>query len=274
MTEESQTESFDSGSLMDTSANVEVSESSESESVESTKTSETSETSEASEPEGWEWSEGVKGEGEPPTDWEKSKYKYPSEQLKAYKELRKKLSGFTGAPEQYEFDASKYGEDYAKIAPMLDPDGEKFKSFVAVAKESNMNQDTFNKCCDEYVDGEKAKLTKDNEIIKEYQTAELKKLGDKPQERLKKFQTWALQNLEGFDEKRVNKLMLNSDMIEAIDQIRSKIPNVKVTAPSTASKPGLSGLEVHNIYADPRYKNDMEYRRKVQPLLTEYYKNK
>lgn len=222
----------------------------------------------------WEWSPGVPGEGEPPSDWKREKYKYPTDQIKAYNELRKKLSGFTGAPETYEFDLAKYGDAYKEIAPLLDPDGAQFKEFVAFAKEANMNQEYFNKCIDTFVKGQKARLENDTKMVRDYKQAELKKLGDNPSEVLRDFQNWVVQNIDGFDEKRAKKLMLNHDTIEAFNKLRSKMPNVTINKPSDGSNSKISEKEIYEIISDKRYQTDQGYRRSVQPRLSEYFKNK
>jgi hypothetical protein len=79
-------------------------------------------------------SEGVKGTGEVPDWYQSSKYKSVSEQAKGYNEIRQKLGGFTGAPE----------EGYS-LPESIEEGDDLFTSLSGFAKDANMNQDTFDK---------------------------------------------------------------------------------------------------------------------------------
>ena len=89
---------------------------------------------EAPPPAGWNYAEGVAGDGDRP-DWFKDKYTSVEAQAKAYGDLESRFGGFTGSPDEFAT-PDGFGEGEAAIMA---------KTIQEIAKDSNMNQETFNK---------------------------------------------------------------------------------------------------------------------------------
>ena len=90
---------------------------------------------EAGQAQGWNYAEGVAGTGDRP-DWFKEKYSSVDAQAKAYGDLESRFGGFTGAPDEYAMPDGYATEGEAAILSA---------SLKEIAKDSNMNQDTYNK---------------------------------------------------------------------------------------------------------------------------------
>jgi len=86
-------------------------------------------------PAGWNYAEGIAGTGDKP-DWLISdKYKTVEAQAQAYSVLNERFRGFNGSPEEFTRPEG-FGEGEAAIMASTIQD---------IAKDSNMNQDTYNK---------------------------------------------------------------------------------------------------------------------------------
>jgi hypothetical protein len=96
----------------------------------------------------WFWSDGVKGEGEPPEWFKGDKYKTIEEQAKAYPELAKKLGSFTGAPEAYELTLPD------GVEGAFDPEHPILQRFMERAKDAGMSQDMFTATLHDFIEYE------------------------------------------------------------------------------------------------------------------------
>lgn len=136
----------------------------------------------------WFLSEGVKGTGARP-DWYKAdKYKSVGEQAKAYVEAEKRIGELTAkvpkAPEKYEVTVP----DDLKEAVTFNAEDPLLVEFQGFAKEAGMSQEQFSKALHML-----ARYEYSAEAID--LAAEKKALGDRADERLTGFTTWARAHL-------------------------------------------------------------------------------
>lgn len=122
----------------------------------------------------WFFDENIPGQGDKP-EWFNDRYKTVAEQAKGWGELRKKLGGFTGAPEEYNSD---------KFKDALDPAHDAFTKFAGLAKDLNMNQEGFEKVMDMFVEHNASSSPDTEKFIKE--------LPPEKKEELKVLNQWAL----------------------------------------------------------------------------------
>lgn len=142
-------------------------------------------------PSEWFWAEGVKGSDRPPEWFKADKYKSVAEQARAYAELEKKygeisgrLKGFAGAPEKYELslpDDLKDQVEWSTDDPLL-------KEFQDFARSKGMDQETFTGLLHMFAKYEFAQTATDL-------AAEKAALGERADERLSGFHSWAKANL-------------------------------------------------------------------------------
>ena len=95
----------------------------------------------------WFWAEGIKGEGDPPDWYLKDKYKFVADQAKSYPEAQKRLGGFSGAPEEYTININ---EELAKHGS-ISADDPVLQEFNKLAKDANMNQQTYDQMLNLYL---------------------------------------------------------------------------------------------------------------------------
>lgn len=228
----------------------------------------------------WYYADGVKGKGPKPDYLIDSKYKSLAEQAKGYHELRKTLGGFTGAPEgDYELNFAEGDESLANYK--LDPEDPALKTFKEFAKEQHMSQETFSnllkfKAKAEQAFVEKVKADTENqtvEEIKEFQKAELAKLGDNAKDRLVNLDTWWRQNFPDFEPEKMHQFATSADFVQMLEAIKDKMSYTKVPTGAEAHAP-LRADELRAMLADPRYVSDPDFHDHVDQEYERAYEGK
>jgi len=154
-------------------------------------------------------------------EWFKAdKYKTVEDQAKAYVDLEKQFGGFTGAPDDYEVTLAE-GVEYE-----LDPEDGLLKDFTEFAKESGMNNDTYNKFVNRFVEQELANIQADEKLAADHVAEQMKALGDKGEARLQNVASWAKAQLGSED--LYNKFaagLTDAGMVEVFEMIMDKTGN-------------------------------------------------
>lgn len=206
----------------------------------------------------WQWADGKPGEGDVPTWFDNSKFSSVTDQAIAHKELQKKLGGFTGAPENYEFSIAEGLE--GKVD--LDVDSEQYKAFRDFAKESNMSNDLFNNIVNSHLQALAGSQEKAQTDVAENQKAELEKLGTESSNIINEVTSWGQNNLTSDEFESFRGLANSADNIKLLQKMIAKTTSSKVDAKASTA-PAHSRDDLRTMMADPRYMNDMVFRANV-----------
>jgi hypothetical protein len=205
----------------------------------------------------WYFDENTPGHGEKP-DWFNDKtFKTIEEQAKAQNEARKRLGGFTGAPEDgYELDL---GENYKDF--VFDEEDPLLNNFANMAQEMNMSQEYFNKCVSSWVDNNIRLQEKEKEDEAANWQEELKKLGPTAAEDLKVLNQWSKNALPPELHQSFEKGIKNADMVKIFQTLIDKTIPSQLThvAPGT----GINRVQLRKMMNDPKYGPDPDYTRHV-----------
>lgn len=231
------------------------------EAIESTETTETTESLlDSSTPEltGDEWfqSDGIKGVGDKPEWFNSEKFKSVSEQAKGHSELHKKFGSFTGTP-----------KDGYKLPEGIEADDELGKAYVEFATNSNMNQDGFDKGFELL----SAQMSVNEEINQE---AEIAKLGDNAQQRIKTVET-ALKNKFGSDYDSVKDLVYSADSILLAEAIIKKFAPTRLPIDGGENPTGVTKAEIELLMQEKdsngnlRRSVDRDFDKKITRMWEE-----
>jgi len=204
----------------------------------------------------WFLAENIKGVGDKPDWYNDGKYKTLADQAKAHPELRKKLGGFTGAPE----------EGYETPEGFEEGD-ELLEQFKSVALESNMSQDTFGKLFELY----QAQSGVNEQLSVE---AEMAKLGDNAEQRISQVENF-LRNNAGDAYEEIQNMANDANSIMLIEKM------INVMAPKKMPIDGgehPEGLTMDKVMEMSMKKNesgqylrsvDPEYNAKIEKLMAQ-----
>lgn len=245
--------SGDSGNIFSQGANNESNN-------ESNKTE--SEESGASETGAWFLSEGVEGEGEPPEWFISNKYKSVADQAKAAKELRteynkmqEKMKAFTGAPENYDFEALPEGID--KSSPMLE-------RFSGIFKDMGMSQEGFEAVTKEFMATqiENAQISP-QEIIKD--------IGPEGPEVFDRVSNWARNTFSQEEQAVLSQLVTSGDGLLLLDKLRgntklSRLPN-QHDLQNVQSFESSSKIKAEKRANIDKYMTDQNYAKEISRRL-------
>lgn len=163
---------------------------------------------------------------------------------KSYNELNSKFGGFTGAPK----------DGYA-IPEGFEAEDEMFKTYSEYANGINMSQDAFNQGWDllSTQSSVNAEVAAENELAK---------LGDKPQERIDKVDSYLRNNLSAAGYEKMDSLVTTAHDVELVEAL---IP-AQAQAKLSGGIPQDSGMTVTDVneMANKRDENG-NYLRSVDP---------
>ena len=222
----------------------------------------------------WNFAEGVPGVGEKPEFFNDSKYGSILEQAKAQKELEKRFGGFTGAPENYELSVAD------DIQATIDHESEEFKAFEQLARDSNMNNDTFNSLVNTYLKSVDSFQNQEipAEAVEEYRKEEMAKLGDNASSIINEVSAWGKNNLTPEVFESFRGLADTADNIKVLQKLIRKSSATKIQSTENTA-PQYSREDLRKMIADPRYLNpasraDKQYKSEVDALYRQYLENK
>ena len=221
----------------------------------------------------WFYDENVPGKGTKPDYLIDSKYKSLAEQAKGYNELRKKLGGFTGAPEKYDLDISKLGDAYKEVK--FNEKDQVLNEFVTLAKTANMSQEQFTQMLKYKTDLDISRKQSEDKLLSDYTQEQIKRLGDNIGERAKSLQTWWQQNFPEYPLEKMQEQAVNADFIELLETIKGKFKYnpVPVGVASTPTRV-VTKSEAAAMINDKKYYSDPHYKKEVDDIYTNLYGKK
>jgi hypothetical protein len=166
--------------------------------------------------------DGIKGTGEAPEWLNTEKYKSVSEQAKGYSELSKQFGGFKGAP-----------KDGYTLPEGVEKDDALYQELEAFATKTNMNGDAFTEAWE--------LLSTQGQVAEEYnQEAELGKLGDNAQQRIKTVESFMKNNLDADTYEQARGLVNNAETIQLVEMLVRATAPTKLPMEGGANPTGLS----------------------------------
>ena len=219
---------------------------------------------------GWNWSEGVKGEGDAPEWFKSAKYKSVDEQAKAYNELESKFGSFTGAPEEFTVNIS---EELKEKGVEIEADDPILEEGIKLAKEMGMNQEGF----DKFTDLIGMMRVADNEAMQSGVADEMKALGNNAETRVNNLDLWGKANLptdlyEGFVD-----MAQTTSAVKAMEQLVSMTRNAPVAPDATTATPGVSSEELKTMqfekdeHGNRKLQTDPEFKARFDKLAQEVW---
>tara|TARA_R110000822_G_scaffold12662_8_gene45605 strand:- start:2672 stop:3388 length:717 start_codon:yes stop_codon:yes gene_type:complete len=200
-------------------------------------------------------SDGIKGTGETPEWLNTEKYKSVAEQAKGYAELSKRFGGFKGAP-----------KDGYSLPEGVEKDDALYQELEAFATKNNMNGDAFTEAWE--------LLSTQGQVAEQYnQEAELSKLGDNAQQRIKTVESFMKNNLDADTYEKARGLVNNAETIELVEML------VRATAPTKLPMEGghnPEGLSWESIEAEMFKKDEsgqmlrsvsVAHEQKIQKMM-------
>lgn len=194
----------------------------------------------------WFIDDKTPGAGERP-DWMPSKYKRASDVGKAYSELERKLGGFTGAPEKYDFSTLEIDE----ADPIV-------QMIAEVGKEKGMNQETVNTLLGRMISLEEAQKSMNIE-------QEVKKLGPDGERQLNEYKNWQKDYFKPEESEVVSSWIRTADDLKVFNRIMS---NTNMSAVPTTQSMAMANnyetvdtLKTELIKNIERYDKDPAYRK-------------
>lgn len=186
------------------------------------------------------------------------------EQAKAYGELQGRFGSFTGAPDEYTVNLS---ESIVEQGFELDNENPLYDEIVSFAKESNMNQEGFDKMVELFAVSELSEEQAHEQMLQE----EMASLGENATARLDNIGKWAQANLapdmiEGF-----NSLAMSADAVKTIETLISMTRAAPMDAQAPAAPPAdMMKLKEMQFALDDngnrKMATDPEYRKMVQDM--------
>ena len=178
-----------------------------------------------------------------------------SEQAKAYNEAQKMLGGFIGAPEEYAF-AMPEG-----IEGDVDVELEAYKSFVDLAKNTNMSQDTAQELYSIFANYQNSQLQQNDIDI----NTEMELLGPDAGRRLQALGGWGQNNLSPEENATLESMTTNSGQVQLIEKLvsMSKSTPLPSTNGDTPLKAGYSKEDFESDIKDDRYYSDPNFRKQA-----------
>ena len=202
--------------------------------------------------------ESIKGFGDAPEWYKADKYKSVADQAKAYTDLEKKFGGFTGAPK----------EGYA-MPEGVDQGDELMEALQGFAEKTNMNQGSFNEAWD--------LLLAQSDAVEEVSAeAEIARLGDNAEGRIKTVEQFMKNNLDSETYERLRFSVNSAESVELVEAL------IGATAPAKLPIDGHiepGGLTWSDIEAEMFRKDDngnllrsvdRNHESKIQRMMKEF----
>lgn len=194
--------------------------------------------------------------------------------LKSYGELESKFGSFTGAPDEYGFNANedmtaKFEELGLEITTEGDP---LYDAALQMAKDTGMNQEGFDKLANLYL------MTQlgDVQAAKDQNAAEMANLGDRAEARIGNLKSWGENNLSPELYQAFTDTVTNAASVQVFEHLIAQTRNAPVSDSAAQQAPSINASEVQEmqfakdehgnrrINTDPAFK--AEYQRKLHQL--------
>lgn len=220
----------------------------------------------------WYLMPDVKGEGEKPAWHNNKEYKSVYEQAeiaaKRVNDLRSKLGGFQGAPEEYKINL---GDDLKEIE--IDKEDPLFKDFTAFAKNNKMTENAYNECLKMFVNYTNLQNEHEGKELNEFQSMELEKLGGAKQasEKIEEMCQWFKQNFSEGNADDLRDMMYFANAYEIIRGMRERMGYAKVPSSTAPQTEVISSHELSALQADPRYLSNPRFQEMVNQKYAQKY---
>ena len=204
--------------------------------------------------------EATADDGERP-EWLKDKYKTVEDQAKAYNDAEKKLGGFSGSPEgEYDLNVPE------GIPGELDMEDPRIAWFQGVAKETNMNQETFDQMLGGFIKMEQE--ANDPEAAK---GIELQALGKNASARLTDLGDWGKGNLTPDEYEGFKGLATTAQNVSVLEALIAKTSEGKMPTSNTVRAPAITQEALDDMIKDPKYKESAAFRADVKQKFQDLY---
>ena len=187
-----------------------------------------------------------------------------AEQAKAYNELSGKFGSFTGSPDDFSINLSN---DLTEAGIALNADDPMVEQAMAFAKESNMNQEGFDKMIGLYA---MQQLAEEKAQV-EYRDEQLNSL-DNADNRIKNINEFISKNFDAETVQGIQGFATNVESIKALEQLIARTGNKPLEANNSNNNSGVTAEEVRTM----QFAKDQHGNRRIQtdPAFRAEYKKK
>lgn len=179
-----------------------------------------------------------------------------AEQARAYTELQKQFGGFTGAPEEYNFELPE------GVEGSIDTEMDAYKQFTELARNANMSQETAQQLFNIFV-GYQDSMTQQFQVDF---NSEKEKLGPQADKRIGAVAQWASANLAAEDMPVLETMVMTADQITVLEKLIGKTRNSQIPKTNEVDSP-ITGYTKHQFDQDvnsERYRTDRAFRDEVR----------
>lgn len=219
----------------------------------------------------WSFADGIAGEGEVPEWFKADKYKTVSDQAKAYKDLEGRFGSFTGAPETYadvelREELKEMGIEIAKDDPLMG-------KALAFAKDSNMNQDGFNKMVELYAET----MAAESMAMENFKQEQLAALGPNGTTRINNLNAWASANMSADMIEGFQGLATTADNVKTLERLVAMTRSAPVNANESTPATGITETEIHEMqfakdeHGNRRIHTDKAFGKKYREMRDRFY---
>ena len=219
----------------------------------------------------WNFAEDIPGKGDVPEWFKADKYKTVADQAKAYKDLESKFGTFTGAPDEYA-DVT-LNENLAEMGIEIDKEDGLYQEAMKFAKESNMNQEGFDKIVNLYA-MEKAA---EQQAFTDYREEQLKALGTNGETRINNLNAWANANLSPEMVEGLQEMATSASAIQTIEHLIAKSRPAAVSPGGAQPVGGITESELREMqfakdeHGGRKIQSDPDHRAKYEAAMNQFY---
>lgn len=227
---------------------------------------------EGANPPSWFYDEDIPGNGDAPDYLINGTFKTIAEQARGYNEIRKKLSGFSGAPEEYEL---KLSDELSKQVTINQEDS-MLKSFTEYAKKINMNQEAYNEIVNLFAYNLLQDQESEAKASKEHLKKELESLGAEGPKLISELNSWKGTNIPEEFTDVYKQLGQSAQGIKFLNYIKGKMVynRIPVGGHTTSDADRAEyAVKLKEQIADKRFGSDMQYTNAVNKRYEEFYGN-
>ena len=202
--------------------------------------------------------QGIKGIGDRPEYYLHDRYDSIAEQAKAYPELEKKFGGFKGAP-----------KDGYSMPEGIEKDDGLMEELIKFGTESNMSQDSFNQAWELLV----AQNDAADQVSSE---AEMSKLGDRGEERIKHVEQFMKNTLDSDQYERLRYGVSTALQVELIETLINKTAPPRLPMDGNVQPGGITweDIKIEMFKKDDNGNMlrsvDDDHNKKVKAMMEEW----
>tara|TARA_R110000803_G_scaffold49532_2_gene103082 strand:- start:2594 stop:3325 length:732 start_codon:yes stop_codon:yes gene_type:complete len=202
--------------------------------------------------------EGIKGSGDAPEWYRADKYKSIADQARGYSELEKRFGGFKGAP-----------KDGYQAPENVDEDDALYEELKTFAQDTNMSQDAFGRAWELL----STQTNVANEVSVE---AEISKLGDNAQNRIKTVEQFMKNNLDAETYDKVRHGVNTAESVELIEALINATSPAKLPIDGYVQPGGVTWEAIESLMFEKdenghlKRSVDRSHEAKIQKMMQEF----